>query len=77
MMIKKNKTQLLFQSTGSQSLNFADRVLNPDKYDEVHRRVAQSGSYSVINSGTASAGSTIHITSSTTYGNINNTTTED
>ena len=77
---QEEHNQLLFQSTGSQSLNFADCVLNPDKYDEVHRRVVQSGSRSVMTSVTASAGSNsvpLHITSSTTYGSINNTTTED
>ena len=75
---QEEHNQLL--STGSQSLNLADRVLNPDKYDEVHRRVVQSGSCSVMNSVTASAGSNsvpLQITSSTTYGSINNTTTED
>ena len=77
---QEEQDQLLFHSTGSQSLNFADRVLNPDKYDEVHRRVVQSGSYSVNKSATVTAGSNsvpLQITSSTTYGSINNTTTED
>ena len=77
---QEEQSQLLFESTGSQSLKFADRVLNPDMYDEVHRRVVQSGSYSVMNSATASAASNsvpLQITSSTTYGSINNTTTED
>ena len=46
--VHEGQDQLLFQSTGSQSLNFTDHILNPDKYDEVHRRVVQSRSHSSV-----------------------------
>ena len=67
-----------YLQSGSISHHFPDRILNPDDYDEIHVSGVSPCDHSVMNSNAIPGSNSValRITSSTTYGSINGTTTD-